>query len=272
MTELLNTFALNLQAGKPQIGLWLGLADPYCAEISAGAGFDWLLIDGEHAPNDIRSTLRQLQALAAYPVTPIVRPPSGETWMIKQYLDLGVQTILVPMVESAEQAGELVRATRYAPQGIRGVGSALARASRWNRVPDYATRADAEICLLVQIESRSGLDALDEIAAVEGVAGLFIGPADLSASLGHLGNPNHPEVVSAIEDAIARIQSAGKAAGILSSDEAQARRYLESGCTFVAVGVDTSLLAQATRQLASKFKTGLAGASGQAEERGGAVY
>jgi len=269
VSDLLNTFALNLQAGKPQIGLWLALADPYCAEISAGAGFDWLLVDGEHAPNDIRSTLRQLQTLAAYPVTPIVRPPSGETWMIKQYLDLGVQTILVPMVENAAQASELVRATRYPPQGIRGVGSALARASRWNQVPEYLTRADAEICLLVQIESRAGLDALDEIAAVEGVSGLFIGPADLSASLGHLGNPNHPEVIQAIEDAVKRIQAAGKAAGILATDEAQARRYLDLGCTFVAVGVDTSLLAKAARDLASRFKTG---GTANAPSPGDSVY
>lgn len=256
MNDLLNTFALNLQAGKPQIGLWLALADAYCAEISAGAGFDWLLIDGEHAPNDVRSTLRQLQTLAAYPVTPIVRPPSGEPWMIKQYLDVGVQTILVPMVESAAQARELVRATQYPPQGVRGVGSALARASRWNAVPEYVTRAGAEICLLVQIESRAGLNALDDIAAVEGVSGLFIGPADLSASLGHLGSPNHPEVLSAIEDAVKRIRGAGKAAGILATDEAQARHYLDLGCTFVAVGVDTSLLAKAARELASRFKGG----------------
>ena len=254
--SLSNGFKHALAGGRPQIGLWLGLADPYCAEICAGAGFDWLLIDGEHAPNDVRSTLAQVQALAAYPVSPVVRPPVGETHLIKQYLDLGVQTLLVPMVDTAEQARQLVQATRYPPQGIRGVGSALARASRWNAVPDYLTRANDEVCLLVQVESRSGLEHLDEIAAVDGVDGVFIGPADLSASLGHLGNPGHPDVVQAIEGAITRIVGAGKAAGILSADERLARQYLDLGATFVAVGVDTTLLARAARTLAASFREG----------------
>ena len=256
-----------LRAGQPQIGLWLGLADPYCAEVCAGAGFDWLLIDGEHAPNDVRSVLAQLQVLAAYPVSPVVRLPIGEAWLIKQYLDLGVQTLLIPMVETAEQARALVAATRYPPRGVRGVGSALARASRWNRVQGYLHRADEGVCLLVQIESALGLANLEEIAATEGVDGLFIGPADLSASLGHLAQPNHPEVQSAIEDAVARILGHGKAAGILASDEALARRYLELGCTFVAVGVDTSLLARATQDLAAKFRG--QGASGAETLDGG---
>lgn len=251
---LRNPFKMALHNKQTQIGLWVGLADPYCAEICAGAGFDWLLIDGEHAPNDIRSTLAQLQATAAYPVHPIVRPVIGETWMIKQYLDLGVQTLLVPMVETAEQARQLVAATRYPPQGIRGVGSALARASRWNGIPNYLQGANDEICLLLQVESKAALENIDEIAATDGVDGVFIGPADLSASLGHLGNPGHPEVSSAIEDAIARITGAGKAAGILSADEKLAHHYLDLGCTFVAVGVDTSLFGRAVRNLASKFK------------------
>lgn len=255
-TNLLhNSFKAALHHQQAQIGLWIGLADPYCAEICAGAGFDWLLIDGEHAPNDIRSTLAQLQATAAYPVHPIVRPVIGETWMIKQYLDLGVQTLLVPMVETAEQARQLVAATRYPPQGIRGVGSALARASRWNGISGYLQGANDEICLLLQVESKAALENIDEISATDGVDGVFIGPADLSASLGHLGNPSHPEVSAAIEDAIARITSAGKAAGILSADEKLARHYLDLGCTFVAVGVDTSLFGKAVRSLASKFKT-----------------
>ncbi|WP_216322074.1 4-hydroxy-2-oxoheptanedioate aldolase [Deinococcus aestuarii] len=256
MSEIANLFKQALRARELQVGLWLALADPYCAEVCAGAGFDWLLIDGEHAPNDVRSTLAQLQALAASPVAPIVRPPVGDTHLIKQYLDLGVQTLLVPMVETAEQARALVAATRYPPRGVRGVGSALARASRWNRVPEYVHRADDEICLLVQVESRRGLENLEEIAAVEGVEGVFIGPADLSASLGHLGNPGHPEVQGAIEQAIAAIVASGKAAGILSSDEAQAQGYIRLGCTFVAVGVDVSLLARATADLAARFGRG----------------
>lgn len=249
-----NTFKQRLLAGEGQVGLWLGLADPYCAELAANAGFDWLLIDGEHAPNDLRSLLGQLQAVAPYPAQPIIRPPIGDPVLIKQLLDIGVQTLLVPMVDSAAQAAELVRAMCYPPSGIRGVGSALARASRWNSIPGYLDKADEQMCLLVQIENLDGLANLDAIAAVEGVDGVFIGPADLSAAMGHRGNPGHPEVQAAIEDAITRIRRAGKAVGILSADEALARRYLELGCSFVAVGVDTSLLMKALQGLAGRFK------------------
>lgn len=265
-----NRFKQALREGRPQIGLWLGLADAYCAEICAGAGFDWLLLDGEHAPNDLRSLLAQLQAIAAYTSQPVIRIPIGDTVLIKQTLDLGVQTLLVPMVESAEQAASLVRATRYPRAGVRGVGSALARASRWNRIPDYLRRADAEICLLAQVETVAGLENLDAIVGVEGIDGVFIGPADLAGALGHLGNPGHPEVQRVIEDGIARIRAAGKAAGILSADETLARRYLSAGCAFVAVGVDTTLLAHATQALVDKFK----GASPDAAPSGtaGSVY
>lgn len=251
-----NTFKHALAQNEAQIGLWLGLANGYCAEIAANAGFDWLLIDGEHAPNDLRAILEQLQAVAPYEVQPVVRPPAGETALIKQYLDIGVQTLLVPMVDSAEQARDMVRATRYPPEGVRGVGSALARASRWNSIPGYLDKADEEICVLVQIETQEGLDNIDEIAAVEGVDGVFIGPADLSASLGHRGNPGHEEVQTAIEKAIQRIHQAGKAAGILSANQTLAKRYLELGCTFVAVGVDTSLLMRSLKELATTFKGG----------------
>ncbi len=255
MDILQNRFKQALRAKQPQIGMWLAIADSYGAEIAAGAGFDWLLLDGEHAPNDLRSTLAQLQALAPYPVHPIVRPPIGDTHLIKQLLDIGAQTLLIPIVETAEQAARLVAATRYPPDGIRGVGSALARASRWNRVPDYLGRADDEICLLVQVETRKGLDNLDAIAAVPGVDGVFIGPADLSAALGHRGNPGHPEVQAAIEGSIVRIVAAGKAAGILTAEEKLARRYLDLGCTFVAVGTDVTLLARAAEKLAATFKS-----------------
>ncbi|MDH1633145.1 4-hydroxy-2-oxoheptanedioate aldolase [Pseudomonas mosselii] len=254
----INTFKQRLRAGQAQIGLWLGLADPYCAELAANAGFDWLLLDGEHAPNDLRSLLGQLQAVAPYPAQPIVRAVIGDTALIKQLLDIGAQTLLVPMVESAEQARQLVRAMRYPPHGVRGVGSALARASRWNSLPNYLDQADEQMCLLVQVENREGLANLDAICAVEGVDGVFIGPADLSAAMGHRGNPGHPEVQAAIDDAIVRIGRAGKAAGILSADEALARRYIELGAAFVAVGVDTTVLMRGLQTLAGKFKEGAA--------------
>jgi 4-hydroxy-2-oxoheptanedioate aldolase len=257
MISITNPFKRALREGRTQIGMWLALADPYTAEVCATAGFDWLLIDGEHAPNDIRSILAQLQALAPYPVSPVVRPVSGETALIKQLLDIGTQTLLVPMVESADQARELVAAVRYPPRGVRGVGSGIARVSRWSAIPNYLGRADAEICLLVQIESRAGLERIAEIASVEGVDGLFVGPSDLAASFGHRGNPAHPEMVAAIEGAIAAIRAHGKAAGILTADETFARRCIELGATFVAVGADVTLLASAARGLAATFERAL---------------
>ncbi|KJH80489.1 MULTISPECIES: 4-hydroxy-2-oxoheptanedioate aldolase [Pseudomonadaceae] len=262
-----NTFKQRLKSGEAQIGLWVGLAEPYCAELAANAGFDWLLLDGEHAPNDVRSLLGQLQAVAAYPSHPVIRPPIGDAVVIKQLLDLGAQTLLVPMVDSRDQAEQLVRAIHYPPKGIRGVGSALARASRWNTVPGYLTHADEQICLLVQIENLEGLAHLDEIVAVDGVDGVFIGPADLSASMGHRGNPGHPDVQAAIEDAIERIRRAGKAAGILSADQTLARRYIELGAAFVAVGVDTTILMRGLQSLAAAFKDAPAPTTG-----GGGVY
>jgi 4-hydroxy-2-oxoheptanedioate aldolase len=249
-----NPFKRALREGRPQIGLWVGLADAYVAEALAGTGFDWLLIDGEHAPNDLRTTLSQLQAVAPYPTHPVVRPVAGETTLLKQLLDIGTQTVLVPMVESAEQARAVVAATRYPPRGVRGVGSALARSSRWNQIPDYLRLADEEMCVLVQIESANALQNLDEIAATEGVDGVFFGPADLSASMGHLGNPSHPDVQAALERAIARVRSLGKAPGILTADQALAHRYLELGALFVAVGVDTTLLVRAASALSAAFK------------------
>ena len=252
----MNPFKQALKAGKVQIGLWAGLADPYPIEIVAGAGFDWLAIDCEHAPNDLRSVLAQLQAMTGTLSQPVVRLPIGDPVLIKQYLDIGAHTLLVPVVERAEQAAMLVAATRYPPQGFRGV--ATGRASRWGRVKDYLATATDEVCLLVQVETRKGLDHLDAILAVEGVDGVFIGPSDLAASLGHLGNPNHADVIAAIEDAIARITAAGKAAGILSTDNTLARSYIDKGVTFCAVGVDTLLLSSAAMALARKFKPELA--------------
>lgn len=234
-----NTFKVALARGHAQIGLWLGLANPYAAEVVAGAGFDWLLIDGEHAPNTVPTILAQLQAIAAYPSHPVVRVPWNDAVAVKQVLDLGAQTLLVPMVQSADEA----------------------RAARWNRVDDYLRRANERIAVLVQVETRAGLDAIDAIARVDGVDGVFIGPADLAADLGHLGEPAHPDVQAAIDRAIAAIAAAGKAAGILSADPAAARRYLEAGATFVAVGVDTTLLARGAERLAAQFKPAAGGAA-----------
>jgi len=248
-----NRFKDALQGGRPQIGLWLALADAYAAEIVGGAGFDWLVIDGEHAPNDLRSILAQLQALAPYPLMPVVRPPVGDTVLLKQLLDIGTQTVLVPMVETRAQAESIVAALRYPPLGVRGVGSALARASRWSRIPSYLQRSGDGVCLLVQVESKRALEQLEAIASVDGVDGVFIGPADLAASFGQLGNPGHPEVQAAIDQAITRILGAGKAPGILAFDETSAQRYLEMGCRFVAVGADATLLARAAESLAGRF-------------------
>ncbi|MEQ4531466.1 MAG: 4-hydroxy-2-oxoheptanedioate aldolase [Mixta sp.] len=250
-----NLFKQALQQKQPQIGLWLGLANSYSAEVLAGAGFHWLLIDGEHAPNDVRSVLGQLQAVAPYNTHPVVRPPWNDAVIIKQLLDIGAQTLLIPMVQTAEDAQNAVRACRYPPNGVRGVGSALARASRWNRIADYLLRADEQICVLVQIETRQGVENLAEILAVDGVDGVFIGPADLSADMGFAGNPGHPAVQQVIEQCIDTILAANKAPGILMANEQLARGYLERGALFVAVGVDTTLLARSAEALAARFTT-----------------
>ncbi len=253
-----NTFKQALKQGDTaQIGLWLGLANSYTAELLAGASFDWLLIDAEHAPNDLQTILGQLQAIAPYPSHPIVRPPWPDAVRIKQILDLGAQTILAPMVETGEQAADVVSATRYPPQGIRGVGSALARASGFNRMPEYLQTANDEICVLIQIETPKGVENLDAILATEGVDGVFIGPSDLSASMGYIGNPGHPEVQKVIEESIAKIVAAGKAPGILIADQALAQRYIELGALFVGVGTDTSLLMKSSNDLAAKFKANI---------------
>ncbi|MBT9502836.1 MAG: 4-hydroxy-2-oxoheptanedioate aldolase [Burkholderiaceae bacterium] len=264
-----NPFKAALQRGDKQVGLWLSMAQTYSAEICASCGFQWLLIDGEHAPNDVRSMLAQLQVVAAYPVQPVVRAVAGDPVLIKQLLDLGAQNLLVPMVDTAEQARRLVAATRYPPLGMRGVGAAAARAARFGARRDYVDVADDEVCLLVQAETATALGNLAEICAVDGVHGVFIGPADLAASMGHRGNPGHPEVQAAIDAGIETIVARGKAAGILTADQALARHYLELGATFVAVGIDVVLLAQAARKLAGDF--GL-GASASLAAAGASAY
>jgi len=261
MRTPVNAFKKALLNPTPQIGLWVGLANGYAAEILGGTGFDWLLIDGEHAPNDVRSVLEQLQGLAsAWSAQPdaqrsqaVVRVPVGDSTLIKQFLDIGAQTLLVPMVDTPEQAAQLVQATRYPPDGIRGMGSALARASRWQAYPQYIHEANDQVCLLVQAESALALKNLDAIAATPGIDGVFIGPADLSASMGYSGQPGHPEVQAAIGDAIARILAAGKAPGILATTHEQTEKWLAAGARFVAVGIDTMLLTGAARQLAAKY-------------------
>jgi 4-hydroxy-2-oxoheptanedioate aldolase len=262
-----NRFKQALRDGPPQIGLWAALASPYSTELVAGAGFDWLLIDGEHAPNDLRSTLAQLQAVASAQQAfgdarsqPVVRVPvaTGEvgTALIKQVLDLGVQTLMAPMIDTPAQAAAVVAATRYAPDGVRGMGSALARASRWQAHERYVHEANAQMCVLVQVESVTALHQLPAIAATPGVDGVFIGPADLSASMGHPGDAAHPAVQAAITEAMATIRAAGKAPGILATTEPAARRWLDAGARFVAVGADTMLLASAARALRDRFAEG----------------
>jgi 4-hydroxy-2-oxoheptanedioate aldolase len=263
-----NSFKAAIQAGKAQIGLWQALASPLTAEISAGAGFDWLLFDGEHGPNDVPSLLTQLQAAAAFPVHCVARPPIGETRIIKQYLDIGFTSLLIPLVESADQAAELVRACHYPPDGVRGVGSGIVRASNFNRTEGYLDQADAQICLLVQVETLAGLENLAAIAATPGVDGVFIGPADLSAAMGFRGKPTHPQVQAEIERAFGVILEAGKAPGILMSDPALAKRYLQLGARFVAVGSDVGLLVSATGALARSFKS----ADATAAPSSGGVY
>ena len=249
-----NHFKAALQNGEAQIGLWVGLANSNAAEALATCGYDWLLFDAEHAPNDVPGTLEQLRAVAPYTVQAVVRPPRGEVALIKQYLDIGAQSLLVPMIDTPEQAALMASAMRYPPHGIRGVGAALARASRWNQVDQYLDRADAEMCLLVQAETTLAVNNLASIAATDGVDGVFFGPADLSASMGYRGQPGHPDVQRTILDGIATVRAAGKAAGILMADPTLAQQYLDAGAQFVAVGVDTTLLVRAASTLAARFK------------------
>ncbi len=249
-----NTFKQKLLAGVTQYGLWLGLSETFSAEICAGAGFDWLLIDAEHGPNDLRTILAQLQAIEPYSSQPVVRPPQGDHVLIKQLLETGVQTLLIPMVETAEQAAGLVEAMRYPPQGIRGVGNALARASRWGRIADYTIRANEQMCLLVQVETRTGMENLDAILNTQGVDGIFFGAADLAASYGLLGESNHPDIVSMIQRGLERVVQGGKYGGVLCGDKVLALKYRDSGARFIAVGVDSLLLSAATSALCAEYK------------------
>jgi 4-hydroxy-2-oxoheptanedioate aldolase len=248
-----NPFKRALAEGRPQIGLWTNLASHLAVEIVAGSGFDWLLLDTEHAPNEVPMVLSQLQAMAAYPTHAVVRPAWNDMVMIKRLLDIGAQTLLVPYVQDAQQAGLAVANTRYPPRGQRGVAG-ISRASRFGRVRGYTARAHEELCVLVQVESRQALGHIEDIARVDGVDGIFLGPSDLAADMGHPGQAAHPEVQAAIEDAITRIRKAGKPPGILVLDETRARRYLDLGALFVAVGLDIDILARGSQALAARFK------------------
>ncbi|OGA60367.1 MAG: hypothetical protein A3G81_04520 [Betaproteobacteria bacterium RIFCSPLOWO2_12_FULL_65_14] len=249
-----NAFKRALKAGKAQIGLWSSLSSNYSVEVIAGAGFDWMLLDSEHSPADVESLLRQLQAAAPYPTHPVVRVPWNDMVWIKRVLDIGAQTLLVPYVSTAAEARNALAYTRYPPQGVRGVAGTT-RATRFGRIKDYARRAHEEICLLVQVETQAALDHIEAIAAVEGVDGIFIGPADLHASLGHTGQVAHPEVKPLIDEAIRRIRKCGCAPGILTPSEADARHWLACGALFVAVGADVGILARGAEALAAKFKS-----------------
>jgi 4-hydroxy-2-oxoheptanedioate aldolase len=251
-----NTFKQLIREGRPQVGLWCSLCSNVAAEVIAGSGFDWILIDTEHAPNELPTVFSQLQALIGGTAAPVVRPAWNDFVILKRLLDVGVQNFLVPYVQTPEEAKAAVAATRYPPQGIRGV-AVTHRANRYGRVKDYFRQANDEICLLLQIETRQALQNLEAIAAVEGVDGLFIGPSDLAAAFGHLGDYGHPEVRGAIEDAFKRIRKAGKAPGILAPLESDARHWLSHGCVVLAVGSDVGILARNSEDLAGRFKKAL---------------
>jgi 4-hydroxy-2-oxoheptanedioate aldolase len=248
-----NAFKRALAAKRAQIGLWCSLSSNYAVEAVAGAGFDWLLLDMEHSPNDLTDVLSQLQAAAPYPASAVVRLPWNDFVATKRMLDIGAQSVLFPYVQNAEEARQAVASTRYPPAGIRGVAGAT-RATRFGRIKDYAKHAHEEICVLVQVETKEALEHLEAIADVEGVDGVFIGPADLHASLGYPGEVANPAVLPIIDDAVKRIRARGKAPGILYADEKLARRYLELAALFVAVGADVGLLARGADALAAKFK------------------
>jgi len=250
-----NRFKAKLASDTPQIGLWLGLGAGYAAEIAAAAGYDWLLIDGEHAPNDLVTINEQLSALSGHQVSSIVRLPHTDPSLIKQALDMGAQTLLCPMVNSADEAREIVKAMRYPPRGIRGVGHILGRASNFNGIADYMETVEDELCLIVQAESVAAIDALEEICAVDGVDAVFVGPADLCADMGHLPDFNHPDVRAKVLDGLSRIRKAGKAAGIIDVDPDMIQQDIDAGANFIAVGADLVILAGALRGLVDRWKT-----------------
>jgi 4-hydroxy-2-oxoheptanedioate aldolase len=250
-----NAFKRTLAERRHQLGLWCSLPGAYAAEIVAGSGFDWLMFDTEHSPGDPITVLAQLQAAAPYPVSCVVRPAANDTVLIKRFLDIGAQTLLIPFVQDEEEAAAAVAAMRYPPDGVRGVSS-VSRATGFGRVADYGRRAAAELCLLVQVETVEAVERLEKIAAVPGVDGIFIGPGDLGASMGYVGQPGHPAVKAMIEDIIRRLAACGMPSGILTPDTAFAARCIELGTSFTAVGMDAGILARGTEALARQFRAG----------------
>ena len=255
MQTPVNTLKRTLKSGQVQRGIWLTSGTGILAELAGTAGFDWCLIDGEHGPNTVSEILPQLQALAISGTPAVVRVANAEAWMIKQVLDLGCQTVVVPMVDDAQTADAMARAMRYPPQGNRGMGASLARATGFGAVADYPYTANDQVCLLVQAESAQAVENIDAIAAIEGVDGVFVGPADLSADMGYPGQPDHPEVEAAIDHLIARTVAAGKIAGIITFDESRLNEYAEKGVTLLGVGGDMMVLGSALRGLAARIKT-----------------
>jgi 4-hydroxy-2-oxoheptanedioate aldolase len=251
----INRLKAALATRTPQFGIFSALVEPVVAEINASSGFDFVMLDMEHATNDPRTVLTQLQAMAPYPTSVSVRVPEGEPVIIKRVLDVGAQTIVVPMVESADQAAALVDAVRYPPRGIRGVGPSMARAARWNRVGSYLTDADEQVCLICQVESVAGVEHAAEIAAVPGVDCVFVGPSDLAASMGHIGQAGHPDVQAAVAATLDAIAAAGNASGVFATTVDQAKQFAAEGVTVIAVGADISLLAKATAQLAADLRS-----------------
>lgn len=251
-----NRFKAGLETGDTQFGIWLSIPDNTIAEMMAGAGFDWLLVDHEHGPFELRDVMSHLQAMASYDVAPIVRPVDDNPALLKKLCDIGAQSFIVPMIETAEQAEAVVSAVKYPPAGRRGLGTSMARAARWNTVAGYLKHANEEICVIVQAESVTAIENLEDIANTAGVDGVFIGPSDLSASLGHGGDVSHPEVVETTAAALRTIRAAGKHAGLLCLDASQVPHYVDCGANFVGVGVDTLLLGNAARALAAHYKSG----------------
>jgi len=254
MNAIENKFKKAIKAGHKQYGIWNGIPHSYSAEILAGAGFDWVLIDAEHGPFDINQIIIQLQAMSRYPVTPILRMPTANPVYMKTLMDAGVQSFIIPMIESENTAEQMVQALRYPPDGIRGVGTALARAAQWNRVNDYFKLANDEMCLITQIESLKGVEALDDILQVEGIDVIFMGPADLAGTMGHLGNPSHPEVKALVNECLRKIVKANKVPGVLTSSKELIADYTEKGAKMIGVGLDTIILAKATKSLAEYYK------------------
>jgi 4-hydroxy-2-oxoheptanedioate aldolase len=248
-----NHFKHALNAGKLQIGMWCNLCSEYATEVSAGGGMDWLIIDMEHMPIDMFMMMRQLQATMENRTQPVVRIPWNDMVTVKRVLDAGAQSLLIPMIQTEDEAKNAVAYTRYAPDGVRGSGGPT-RASRFMRIKDYAKKAAGEICVLVQVETRLGIQNLEAIANVPGVDGVFLGPGDLSTDMGHMGNMNHPEVQKVLDEAIVAIKKCGKAPGILTNDEARARHYVDLGAKFITVGSDVAILARGTESLAEKYK------------------